>query len=163
MQLGYKSNIQEVINRQLGALNVLTANNSTKRNQIFNSALFSVHSAQKERIFTDGKDENGRLFGTYDKAYLKIRTKYHWSNTNINLDLTDETMNGYIIGDTPNGMGFGYLNKANGSSKSPNGAQKSIYLEDRFGSFFNMSYKENAIFLRVINETIASILRGKIR
>ncbi len=163
MSITLKSNIQEVINRQLNALNILTASTPESRGMILREAIFTVYKDQMQRIFTEGKDSDGRLFGTYSKAYLKVRTKYHHSNTNINLDLTDETKNGYTVGETQNGIGLGFLNKANGNSKSPNAAQKSIYLEERYGKFFSMSYKENAEFLRVVNTKIADILRGKTR
>jgi hypothetical protein len=163
MQLKFKSNLQEVILRQVHALAILTASTPENRGKIFREALLSVLALQKQRIFEEGKNEDGKSFGRYTAAYLKVRAKYHHSNTNINFDLTDETMREYTVGDTENGIGLGYLNKANENSKSPNAAQKSKYLEARYGKFFDMSYKEQATWLKVVNKKIVDILSGKTR
>lgn len=163
MQLKFQSNINDMVQRQVSALAILTASTPENRSRIFREALLSVLAIQKERIFTEGKDQDGKSFGRYTKAYMKFRAKHGHSNANINLDLTDETMRDYTVGATETGYGLGFFNKANGDKKSPNAAQKSKYLEARYGEFFKLTLKESSTAIKVVSAKILEILRGKTR
>ena len=100
-----------------------------------------------QRIFNNagGKDNKGKLFGTYNKSYQKYRTKKNKDNTLINMTLTGDMQKQYIFGVDNKGnycLGFNALPKVTGSKKIPNASKKAEYLEKRFGSFFELTNQE---------------------
>jgi hypothetical protein len=112
----------------------------------------TVYAVQKQRIF-EGKNASNGSFGNYKNlSYLKYRAKkFNRNNININFTLSGEMSNEYIWGVNKFGKySFGYQQKPNGNSKTPNGSQKAKYQEEKFKNLFALSKEERKIFNQIL-------------
>jgi hypothetical protein len=117
------------------------------------SAGLSMLVKVKERVFNDagGKNSKGQSFGTYNPKYKEIRAKKeNRSNSNINLMLTGDLEAQFKFGVNNIDYCLGFEAEANGAkSKIPNGAQKSEFMEDRFGDIFQLTDSEADEFTEI--------------
>jgi hypothetical protein len=104
----------------------------------------------KERVFNDGggKSSKGQFFGAYNTKYKEIRAKKeNRSNSNINLMFTGDLESQFKLGVNNGDYCLGFEAEANGSkSKNPNAAQKTEFMEDRFGDIFQLTDSESNEF-----------------
>jgi hypothetical protein len=104
----------------------------------------------KERVFNDGggKSSKGQSFGNYNAKYKEIRAKKeNRINSNINLMFTGDLESQFKLGVNNGDYCLGFEAEANGSkSKNPNAAQKTEFMEDRFGDIFQLTDSESNEF-----------------
>ena len=127
--------------------NIVDKNILKKIDKASRIAGLSMLAVSSQRIFNNagGKDNKGKLFGTYNKYYQKQRIKKNKDNTLINMTLTGDMQKQYIFGVDSRGnycLGFNALPQVIGSKKIPNASKKAEYLEKRFGSFFELTDQE---------------------
>ena len=114
---------------------------------------FSMLVKVKERVFNDvgGKGSKSQSFGTYNPKYKEIRAKKeNRSNSNINLMFTGDLEAQFKLGVNNGDYCLGFEAEANGAkAKIPNAAQKTEFMEDRFGDIFQLTDSESNDFTEI--------------
>lgn len=88
-------------------------NAAIRSDKIKRTALSTVLAVHKERIFTQGKAEDGSQIGTYSGAYAAKKSKLGRNPGFVNLRLTDQMMGDYGLVQNGSEYGFGFQNDAN--------------------------------------------------
>lgn len=184
----YTSNAQEVfgkLRKNLQAVQkVATVQDKTSR-----ATLLSILALVKKRVFEEGRNANGKGFGTYSKEYYnKVRKANNNSSTKINLELTgdmrrefilDNDGKSWVIGFIRSGgeQNYSYKKEFTGKRKSKNNPNKqkgvlrvnttvpvsgdrAALLEKRYGIIFNLSKEESEKLRAVFEYEINKRLNG---
>ena len=110
-------------------------------NKCLRTAAFAAYALMTQRIFAEsgGKAADGVSFGNYSAGYLDLRKqKENRSNTAVNLVFTGELERSFIVVDNT----LGFIQGPNASSRNPNGAQKAIQMELKYGRIFDNNQEE---------------------
>lgn len=183
-----KSNGQQVYARLLKNLDSLRKLGSVT-DKATRSILLSSLAVMRKRVFETNENVVGKGFGVYSKEYYdKIRKANNWSNPKINIELTGEMRREFIL-DVANGkwvIGFlrsngkepySFKKSFTGKRKSKNNqlgakgikkvtttapvsGERARLLEKRYGTIFNMSKTEIALFFEAFNFEAAKRLNG---
>jgi hypothetical protein len=126
-------------NRQRELENLIdTFNDKVIEDKITRAAIQTTHVGLVDRIFSQGRDANGKDLGEYSESYYQFRRKkYNRTNRDVNLQATGQMKNDFtplkILGDGQYGSGFN--NSAN--------AEKSYAVESHYNtSIFELSDDE---------------------
>jgi hypothetical protein len=108
----------------------------------------------RQRIHVNGLKTDGSPIGTYSNSYLKLRqSKYNRSSdSKVIASLTRQLENGYTLQATENGYTIG--------NTSPENDKKIEWLEEKYGTIWNLTEKERSDVMLVANEMAGKILKA---
>lgn len=108
----------------------------------------------RQRIHVEGKKSDGSEIGTYSNSYLKLRQKKYnrTADTKVIASLTRQLENGYTLTATENGYTIG--------NTSPENDEKIQWLEEKYGTIWNLTEKERADVMLVANDMAGKILKA---
>jgi hypothetical protein len=112
------------------------------------AAGLSMLAKVKERVFNmgGGKNSVNESFGSYNAKYKEVRAKKESrTNSNINLVYTGDLERDFKLGVNNGDYCLGFEAEPNGK-ENPNAAQKSEFLEDKYGKIFELTTSESDLF-----------------
>lgn len=118
-------------------------NEAIRSDRVIRIALSTTLAAQKSRIFEKGLKTSGAKIGKYSKKYGEYKRKLGRNPGFINFRLTDAMMNDYqIIATKKDEYGLGF--------RDPFNADKADWLQEKFGTVFDINDQELELFTNVM-------------
>ena len=118
------------------------------------AAAVAVLPELRHRIHVEGKKTDGNEIGTYSNSYLRIRQKYYnrTADTSVIASLTRQLENGYVLKATENGYTIG--------NASPYNEDKIKHLEEKYGTIWVLSQRENEMAQIAAEDTALRIMNA---
>jgi len=118
------------------------------------AAAVAVLPELRHRIHVEGKKTDGNEIGTYSNSYLRIRQKYYnrTADTSVIASLTRQLENGYVLKATENGYTIG--------NASPYNEDKIKHLEEKYGTIWVLSQRENEMAQIAAKDTALRIMNA---
>lgn len=143
------SNIAEVTAKLIGMINAIANPDTVSR-----AVAVAMMPQIRERIHVEGKNSNDQQIGTYSNEYLKRRQKKfnRTSDSDVIASLTRQLENSYVVAADDKGYTIGVA--------TPLSAEKIKWLEERYGTIWNLTQNELQQSLTVAVEETNKLLNA---
>lgn len=101
------------------------------------------------RVHSDGKNAEGGQIGNYSAEYAAYRKKKGRPIDKVNLSLTGQLSNQFVVVETSNSYGLGWADTEK--------QQRAVYLEERYGKVWALTSAEAELSQKIADQKIQEI------